>query len=51
MWFYSDEIAVNLNRFTHDGLLGDINKDDMVTKKFLINGYVQKNVSFQKTKS
>lgn len=31
---HSDETAVNLNRFTHDSLLGDINKDDMETQNF-----------------
>jgi hypothetical protein len=34
MWLHSDETAVNLHRFTQEGLLGDINKDDMVTQKF-----------------
>jgi hypothetical protein len=34
MWLHSDEIAVNLHRLTHDGLLRDINKDDMEKQKF-----------------
>jgi len=36
MWLHSDETAVILHRFTHDGLLGDINKDDLETKFFLL---------------
>lgn len=33
MWLHNDETAVNFHRFMHDGLLGDINKDDIQTKK------------------